>query len=230
MPWCGSRLTVLAVGPVLQHDRHGAGARAGRRLAGRRRGRPGRRGRARPAGRRLVGAAVAARPRPRRPTGRPLRPARAAGRAGRRAAVWRAGLAVAGYQVGFFLAVRTTGVAVGTVVALGIGAGAHRGGRLGPRARPAGPALGRRDRAGVRRAGRARDGRRVRARRARPASCSPWSPPPAYAAYTRRRQEPFSRRGSAPSRRWPRCSARARCGCCRPSSWRPSAGSAHPAG
>ncbi|WP_088319912.1 DMT family transporter [Kineosporia sp. R_H_3] len=38
---------------------------------------------------------------------------------GVRGAVWRAGLAVAAYQVGFFLAVRTTGVAVGTVVALG---------------------------------------------------------------------------------------------------------------
>ncbi|WP_088287607.1 DMT family transporter [Kineosporia sp. A_224] len=38
---------------------------------------------------------------------------------GVRGAVWRAGLAVAVYQVGFFLAVRTTGVAVGTVVALG---------------------------------------------------------------------------------------------------------------
>ncbi len=35
------------------------------------------------------------------------------------AAAWRAGLAVAAYQVGFFLAVRLTGVAVGTVVALG---------------------------------------------------------------------------------------------------------------
>ena len=34
-------------------------------------------------------------------------------------AAWRAGLAVAVYQVAFFLAVRTTGVAVGTVVALG---------------------------------------------------------------------------------------------------------------
>lgn len=35
------------------------------------------------------------------------------------AAAWRAGLGVAAYQVAFFLAVRTTGVAVGTVVALG---------------------------------------------------------------------------------------------------------------
>lgn len=35
------------------------------------------------------------------------------------AAAWRAGLGVAAYQVGFFLAVRLTGVAVGTVVALG---------------------------------------------------------------------------------------------------------------
>jgi DME family drug/metabolite transporter len=37
----------------------------------------------------------------------------------RSAGDWVAALAVAGYQVGFFLAVRSTGVAVGTVVALG---------------------------------------------------------------------------------------------------------------
>jgi DME family drug/metabolite transporter len=41
------------------------------------------------------------------------------GAAPHRGPVWRAGLAVATYQLSFFLAVRTTGVAVGTVVALG---------------------------------------------------------------------------------------------------------------
>ena len=151
-----SRLQVLLAVALLRHDRHRPGARPGRALArGRRRGADPRRRRA---------ARRSSRCSPSGLRGLPRRP------------LILAALAVAAYQLSFFAAVADTGVAVGTIVALGSGARAGRRDRVGGRAPRAHARLGDGHRARVRRRGDARADRRGRVDLAPRRRASRWSP------------------------------------------------------